>query len=326
MPAIASANTPTPLNNFSRMDNNLYRCMVTRVCYVDDPMNVTTNAVNPQVLYELVVLGGFKEGQQITNARLASWLGGQYNYAERILRAASTPLNEMPLEEQDGDIVFVQFIQGDRLAPIIVGLGTQQLDGDGTGARIADGMVWVEQFNGVETRIDKDGNYSVIRKGGEETDGVFVPNETEADFTGQFNLTDEQLILKNDASTITLDKSSNTIVISNESGDGITINANSGAINIVNSGGIEINLTSSGLTIAGGSAATITADQISLNAGMVNVGEGASFKATIFENLKSAFESHVHQVPQATAGILPSQKPLQPLLPDVGSNSVRVKD
>ena len=314
MPAIASANTPTPLNNFSRMDNNLYRCMVTRVCYVDDPMNVTTNAVNPQVLYELVVLGGFKEGQQITNARLASWLGGQYNYAERILRAASTPLNEMPLEEQDGDIVFVQFIQGDRLAPIIVGLGTQQLDGDGTGARIADGMVWVEQFNGVETRIDKDGNYSVIKKAGEEEDGVFVPSETEIE------------------SKICLG-ANEKITISTNTGAAIEIDGSGDSISIKNSGGIEVNITSSSISINGGTSATVSADTvnlesdtINLNAGMVNVGEGAGFHSTIFENLKTEFESHIHLAPQAMAGIIPTQKPLIPLTPTVGSQSVTIKD
>ena len=296
--------------------------MVTKVCYTDDPLNVTSNAPNPNVLYEATVLGGFFEGQLLSNISLASWLGGQFNYAERTLRAASRPLNEVPLSEQDGDIVYIQFIQGDRLAPVIIGLGTQPLDGDGTGAATADGPLWVEQFNGVETKIDNMGNYSVIRKGGTLEEGVFTPNESEADYTGQISLSDEDLILRNGDYTAVITQ--NDITISNTDGDSVQISG--GTVIVKNSGGIEINLSSSGISIMGGSSATIAADQISLDAGMVNVGEGAAFRATVFENLKSAFESHIHQVPQAMAGILPSQPPLQPLIPSVGSSSVRVSD
>ena len=342
MPGLPSANSPTPENSFSRMDNNLYRCLLTKVLYVDDPMNVTSNAVNPQIIYEAVILGGFMEGQSISNIRLASWLGGQYNYAERVLRAASKPTNEIPLAEQDGDIVFVQFIQGDLLAPIIIGLGTQPLDGEATGAARADGPLWVEQYNGVETKIDNKGNYSVTQKGGELEDGVFTPNETESDFGGVIKLEDGKIVLNNDVNNIiidrvegltTIDSESNSIVvdgvtnmitISNTDGDNIEVS--SGSIIISNSAGIEINLSSSGITIMGGGTADIRADIINLNAGMVNVGEGAGLHAAIFENLKSEFESHVHMVPQAMAGILPSQKPLIPLTPSVGSQTVTVKD
>ena len=322
MPSVVSNNTPTPTNNFARQDNNLYRCMITKVCYTDDPLNVTSNAPNPNVLYEATVLGGFFEGQLLSNISLASWLGGQFNYAERTLRAASRPLNEVPLSEQDGDIVYIQFIQGDRLAPVIIGLGTQPLDGDGTGAATADGPLWVEQFNGVETRIDNMGNYSVIRKGGTLEEGVFTPNETEADYTGQISLSDEDLILRNGDYTAVI--TSNDITISNMDGDSIVIG--SGNVEIKNAGGLTITLGSSGLSITGAGNTSIQADMISLDAGMVNVGEGAGFHSTIFENLKTEFEAHVHLVPQSPGGVLPSQKPLIPLTPTVGSQSVTIAD
>ena len=306
---VLSNNTPTPMNLGEGHNNMLYRGIVTKRYFVDDPLNVTQKATNPQVLYDVAILGGFAEGQIITNCRLSSWLGGEFNYAERVLKPNSKPLNEVPLKDQDGDIVFFQYIQGQKLAPIIVAMGTQPKDGDATGAMISDGPRWVEQYNGVETTINRDGEYSLIAKGGEldMEANTFTPAE------GTQN------------SSITLDKDKKIIILAGE-GTSVELDGQSDAINIKTNAGMNIVISGSGVAINAGATATITADTIDLKAGLVNVGDGASFKATIFENLKTAFESHIHQVPQAMAGLLPSQKPLQPLLPDVGSASVKIKD
>ena len=306
---VLSSNTPTAINTGSARDTQLYRCIVVRRYFVDDPLNITQKAPNPQVLYDCAVLGGFQEGQTISNCRLASWLGGQYNYAERVLRPNQKPLNEIPLKDQDGDIVLVQYIQGQNMAPMIVGMGTQPKDGDSTGATIETGPRWIEEYNGVKTEINKDGEYSLIAKGGEldmETN-TFMPAE------GTQN------------SSITLDKDKKITILAGE-GTSVELDGQSDSINIKTNAGMNIIISGSGVSINAGATATITADTIDLKAGLVNVGDGASFKATIFENLKTAFESHIHQVPQAMAGLLPSQKPLQPLLPDVGSSSVKIKD
>ena len=323
---VLSNNTPTPMNLGEGHNNMLYRGIVTKRYFVDDKLNVTQMASNPQVLYDCAILGGFSEGQIITNCRLASWLGGQYNYAERVLRPNSKPLNEVPLKDQDGDIVFFQYVQGQKLAPIIVAMGTQPQDGDATGAKINDGPRWVEQYNGVETTIDKDGQYSLVVKGGmlnAETNS-FTPNE---DMTLSSIVMDKDKkvsILTTDGPSAILDGTADSISLKTNAGDMIELAK--GTITIQNSSGIKIVLSSSGLVISEGGTLEINADTIKLNAGMVDVGTGASFKATVFENLKSAFDSHIHQVPQAMAGILPSQKPLVPLTPTVGSNSVKIKD
>ena len=306
---VLSNNTPTPMNLGEGHNNMLYRGIITKRYFVDDQLNVTQNASNPQVLYDCAILGGFSEGQIITNCRLASWLGGQFNYAERVLKPNSKPLNEVPLKDQDGDIVFFQYVQGQKLAPIIVAMGTQPKDGDATGAKKDDGPRWVEQYNGVETTINKDGEYSLIAKGGE----LDMENNT---FTPAENTQN---------SSITLDKDKKIIILAGD-GTSVELDGQSDSINIKTNAGMNIIISGSGVSINAGATATITADTIDLKAGLVNVGDGASFKATIFENLKTAFESHIHQVPQAMAGLLPSQKPLQPLLPDVGSSSVKIKD
>ena len=306
---VLSSNTPTAINTGSARDTQLYRCIVVRRYFVDDPLNITQKAPNPQVLYDCAVLGGFQEGQTISNCRLASWLGGQYNYAERVLRPNQKPLNEIPLKDQDGDIVLVQYIQGQNMAPMIVGMGTQPKDGDSTGATIETGPRWIEEYNGVKTEINKDGEYSLIAKGGEldmETN-TFMPAE------GTQN------------SSITLDKDKKITILAGD-GTSILVDGTADSIVIKNNQGLEVNITGSSMTINGGTTLTAKADTIRLDAGMVSVGDGAGLHSTLFENLKSEFESHIHQVPQAMGGILPSQKPLIPLTPTVGSQSVTVKD
>ena len=324
---VLSSNTPTAMNTGDARDNQLYRCIVVKRYFVDDELNITQNAPNPQVLYDCAILGGFQEGQTISNCRLASWLGGQYNYAERVLRANQKPLNEIPLKEQDGDIVLVQYIQGQNMAPMIVGMGTQPKDGDATGATIEDGPRWVEQYNGVETKIDKEGNWSLVRKGGmlDAETNSFIPEESEANFTGSITLSGTKANITSGKNTVTLDQEADTITISNEDGGSIIITA--GNIEITNRDNAKISLTGTNLEITGVDTTTVNSNnRIELNAGMVNVGTGAAFHSTIFENLKKAFENHIHMVPQAMAGQLPSQKPLVPLTPNVGSRSVSIKE
>ena len=323
---ILSSNTPTSANTGATRDNQLYRCIVVKRYFVDDELNVTQNAPNPQVLYDCAILGGFQEGQTISNCRLASWLGGQYNYAERVLRPNQKPLNEIPLKDQDGDIVLVQYIQGQNMAPMIVGMGTQPKDGDATGATIEDGPRWVEQYNGVETKIDKEGQYTLTVKGGmlDEEINSFTPDDTTTLSSITLDKDKKVSIVTTDGPSLLLDGTADSISLKTNSGDMIELAK--GTITIQNSSGVKIVLNSSGLVISEGGTLEINADTIKLNAGMVDVGTGASFKATVFENLKSAFDSHIHQVPQAMAGILPSQKPLVPLTPTVGSNSVKIKD
>ena len=324
---VLSNNTPTPMNLGEGHNNMLYRGIVTKRYFVDDKLNVTQMASNPQVLYDCAILGGFAEGQIITNCRLASWLGGQFNYAERVLRPNSKPLNEVPLKDQDGDIVFFQYVQGQKLAPIIVAMGTQPQDGDATGAKINDGPRWVEQYNGVETKIDKEGNWSLVRKGGmlDAETNSFIPEENEANFTGSITLSGTKANITSGKNTVTLDQEADTITISNEDGGSIIITA--GNIEITNRDNAKISLTGTNLEITGVDTTTVNSNnRIELNAGMVNVGTGAAFHSTIFENLKKAFENHIHMVPQAMAGQLPSQKPLVPLTPNVGSRSVSIKE
>lgn len=176
--SVRSSNTPNSLYaDQVEMDYDTYRCMVVKVYYIDDQKNFTFD--NKQVTYDCIVLGGRREGQIIANCKMVNYLGGQFNYHERILRPAESPFNgpgRVLPKEQKGDIVYVQFV-GKTSNPIIIGLGTHMLDKDTTGAKKNDGPRWLEEYNGVNTHVNKTGEYELVRKGGtfNSAKGYFTP-------------------------------------------------------------------------------------------------------------------------------------------------------
>lgn len=184
--SVPSANTPIAKNKFYDYEHGIFKCMVMRVHYTDEETNLTQGAKNPQVTYDVIVIGGKREGHIFNNVRDASALGGQYNYHEKIWRAASEPSfvksdGGKEAIEQDGDIVFVAFVDGVTDAPVILGGGTSPLDEDQTGATKEDGPRMLFEYNGVNVLIDKDGQLFVTRKKGEQNPDLetFVPNEEE---------------------------------------------------------------------------------------------------------------------------------------------------
>jgi hypothetical protein len=253
--SIESANTPTSYNVQRTKDYSLYRCMIVDVLYIDSVLNITQKSTNPQVLYNAVILGGFAEGQLISNIRVSGLLGGQYNYHERIFRKTSKILNKDPLHKHDGDIVFVQFVQGDPNAPVIIGGGTNALDLQETGATIEDGPRSVHQFNGVQQILNKNGEFELTRKGGlyDANKDYFVPvgsdeaGDSEEDFQAKFHLLDNQMIWADPKSSIKVYKSGLSIE-EDGAGDKVSINT---------VGGCKIEINGTDITLIDASGGTI---------------------------------------------------------------------
>lgn len=302
--------TNTPVYNqpgAPQLDTSIYRCMVTGVTYADDSQNIGQNAQNPEVLYEVVILGGYKAGQTMSNCRLASWLGGDDNYSERTLTPTSKDISKSRLADHDGDVVYVQFIQGLDRYPVIIaagkGLNNKIAATSSTGPRS------IEEFNGLVQTIDNSGNWSVVRKGGTLADGRFKPNSS-ADVSlsltkGKFTRTWSSGL------SIAEDGSGDSVIITTSGGVSATIDGKSQKISL-KAGATEV-------LIDGNTG------KISLKGEMIDLGSSVSDFVTMFTALATAFNSHTHMAPQAPTGILPTTPPMAPLLSTVGSQTVKVQ-
>jgi hypothetical protein len=172
---IQSSNTPTyDKVGITREDFNLYRCMITKVYYVDDPANITQNSRNPSTIYEAVILGGSATGQTLFPCRLASWVSGTNNYSERTLQASSKNISTTKLSDCDGDVVYVQFNQGHDAYPVIIACD-KGLNDTVSGTTLAQAPRSIQQYNGVNELIDNTGAYTLTVKGGSASNGVFTP-------------------------------------------------------------------------------------------------------------------------------------------------------
>lgn len=372
--SVRSANTPakrTLAAENVEVDNGMYRCMVIEVYYTDDEKNLTFN--NKQVTYDCLILGGRREGQIIANCKMSNLLGGQFNYHERILRKAESPFNGQGAVEpgrQKGDIVYVQFL-GKTSNPIIIGLGTHVLDETATGAIIEDGPVDKYEYNGVNTTINKNGEWEFVRKGGtfNAEKGYFTPadratedglEEPEQLFQARLKFSDNIMLWEDPVSSIEFKRDEKLwthIVGKEESVYKETIDGNAEVLKRVYKSGIEITedggsdkiqfkLASGTLIDVDGAGGIVTIEsdgsnkiiidksgeitiqassKVNIQAPLVDVGEGAAFSSTLFENLLTEFAAHTHL---STSILTPavSSPPLAPLISLVGSQSVKVKD
>lgn len=187
--SVESGNVPVVDDLRYPKDMSLYRCMVVESKFIDGDNNLTSGAVNPRVLYDVVVIGGFKSGQIISNCRLMKPMGSETSYYERTLKKTTFKLQETPLEQHDGEIVFVQFVQGDKSFPLIVGFDNAFQRVEAMDTLRADAPRLVKSFNGNSLEINNKGEISFTRTGGEvNEDGVFVPTEVEEEGKELVNL------------------------------------------------------------------------------------------------------------------------------------------
>lgn len=291
--SVQSANIPD--SRFSAKDRidrdfGIYRCMITRVFFVDDPANLTFT--NKQVTYEAMILGGALEGQLFQNVKSMADYGGEYNYSEKIWRPNDVPLTENPLSNLTGDIVYVALLQGRKSAPVIIGGGANVQDIENTGATKADGFRSIKQYNGVFEGIDKNGIFTHQLYGGslDPNSGVLVPGETPQ----------ISAVLDPTAKTHTTTVGKATV----------TINGIANTMTIV--------IGSVTFLIDGNSG------KISLLSGFIDLGSSVSDFVTMFSQLASAFNGHTHIWP---GGVVPAptSPPIAPLLTSVGSQTVRVQ-
>lgn len=212
-----SSNLPVKSNRHVSSDPFIYKGIVTRVYYVDDDKNVSKGASNQEVMYDVVIIGGNKHGQIISNVRDISCLGGKNNYSEQIWQAAENPnlsrTDGKTLAESDGDVVFIEFLGGSPGYPFILGGGVQFQNKGKTGTKKSDGPRLLFEYNGINVLINNKGELLVTRKGGKATaeKGKFEPGTDEE---ANFQILDKKVIIKDkNGNQITIDSAAKKITI-----------------------------------------------------------------------------------------------------------------
>lgn len=301
--SVQSSNVPTYQNmGMSRDDYAMYKCMVIDVLYADDSSNISMKSKQPEVLYEVIILGGVAAGQTLSYCRVASYLDGS-NYSEATLKKSSKDPSKVKLEDHDGDIVYVQFIQGHDAYPVIIGLARGITYTKGT--KKAEGPRFLESYNGFEKLIDNKGEYHKTMLGGKTTDGVFKAG---AAALIKEDWTDEQIVRTFKSGLVIKEDGKNDV---------ITITTKGGVVATVDGKGnkMSIKAGSAEILIDGGSG------KISIKGEMIDLGSSVSDFVTMFTQLSTAFNTHTHM---GNLGV-PTSPPMAPLLSTVGSQTVKVQ-
>ncbi len=197
--SVKSANTPTWDNRYQVRDHGLYRGVVRDVIYTDNEFNNSGGAKDPnEVLYNVMIIGGDRDGQIFANARMMRTLGGHANFEERILKKVeglsgldpmSFPLilpdlavNEM--SKWNGDSVYIQFLNGDPTMPVITGLAYHQASKPE--ATKDDGQRYRWKFNGLLKEINKEGEFTWSKDNGAYLPFSIDPTNPLYPFVAQF--------------------------------------------------------------------------------------------------------------------------------------------
>lgn len=293
----------TPLSEFSPhgLHTVVLRVLLTEVHYVDSPKNPYRKGQSPEVSYTGVVLGGISEGQTIYNIRDAVSNGSSATeYSERIYKVCQRPLagkGSVPPNKQDGSIVYVAFLDGNKNFPLIIGKAKGALDRAYTGATKADGPRLRWQYNGVFFEINKNGELTLKNKGGtyKPIEGIFEPDE--------------------EGNKTVFSIKANSFSATTEGGVQLNFDGDAKKINL-KAGSTELEIDSN-------------TGKISLKGDSIDLGKSVVDMVTKFTELANAFANHTHTFPYS-AGPTPSvgttQPPTAPLASSVGSQSVKVQD
>jgi hypothetical protein len=324
--SVQSSNTPLASNQVK--DHGIYRCIVTKVYFADDSSNISKNAQNPEVLYDVVVLGGFKGGQTINNARMSYGQGGNTSFQETILTPSTQSLTTTTLSKQDGDVVYVVFNQGNPDYPLIVGVA-KGLKQDNA-ATAAQSPRKIEQYNGIQQEVNNKGEHIFTQFGGKlDSNNAFQANTT-PQYTRTITADGKVVETHSAGLSVSIDGKNDLIEIFTSGGADLKVDGKNNAVGILTQGGTSVKVDGKGnmITISAGSTEIVVdgaSGKISLKGGIVELGSSVSDFVTMFSALSQAYNAHTHMVPQAPAGVLPSMPPMLPLLQSVGSATVKVQ-
>jgi hypothetical protein len=291
--SVRSINNPVRDNRYLLRDHGLYRGVIREVIYTDNPKNDSGAGQSAtETVYTVMIIGGDKDGQIFNNARVLRTLGGFDNYEEislkatqgisnaditEIVAAADPSLRSIPT--LGGDVVYIQFLNGDPHMPVIVGLGNhQQAPRD---ASTLEGPLYAHRFNGIATDIDKNGEFSWTKDNGAYVPYFPNPENPLAPFVNQFAPLPGQeeavsVTLNNEYNlklsflpglTVTADGLKDTVSVATAIGTSWSIDGPTDTFKVSTIGGSSLALsTSSGFKLA-----TATGDSFSIGSNAISL-------------------------------------------------------
>lgn len=167
----------------------IVKARVDEVVYSDSSDNYSYEQYRVKTTqYVCRIVGSQFDGLYVRGAICASEIGGQFNYEETIL----SPVKELApislLGDKDpsltnGDYVLMMFLYGDLNSGIII-KGFPHPQNEEAGKGESEGIKSVKELNGIETKIDKDGNFTITVKGLKDplTGQVLLPLGVDTEF------------------------------------------------------------------------------------------------------------------------------------------------
>ena len=189
--SIRSANFPSAANKIR--DYGIHKAIVRAVYHTDDDNNDS----GQETVYDVCAIGGDRCGQMFHNARVLRTLGGWANYEETVLKAVEGITGADPAsieaaidpsinseDTQNGDTVYIQFLSGDLMMPLIVGMAHHKMSPDDS--TDSDGQIHARVFNGCKTVIDADGIFTFSKDNGALVDFGINPKDPKYPYVNQF--------------------------------------------------------------------------------------------------------------------------------------------
>lgn len=140
----------TPYNN-----HGTYKGLVIKKTHKEDE----NNRYKKSTTYDVMIVGGPRDGETVTSAVPHCGFGGTDNYLETTYKPASKkPDKDSPPHESDGSYVTLTFLDGHFGKPLITGGWPRSKD---FGISESDDVAVKGHFNGLDISINKDGTINL---------------------------------------------------------------------------------------------------------------------------------------------------------------------
>lgn len=336
-----------PTSKQATSSHKILEGQVVRVHYIDEPSNKSKQYVE----YDVVAREAYGQAATYKNCRNAIDFGGSNNYQEQILES-----NEIAFQgklgstnfpsNMNGTIVQIAFLENlDN--PVIIGGRTHKRI---PAAKKADGVRMLKEFQGVETEINKDGEWTRTHLGPRKPNGELIrestgPTSFNVDKKGDYEFKQEkgEELLNSEKWERETKKVTRTVGNLGETWDGdgekktfltesglqVEYDGSADKVTYTTSGGVTLTVDGSGTITADANGTLIKIDgsggKIELTGAAVDVGEAASALAALGPQLVSWLSSHTHLYNPGPGGPTPSQPPTVPPPSSLLSTSVKLK-